>query len=130
MCEDFVMLYGYTADQDNYISRTNLLEGIKRHIDLLLRDFMIRDQNGQLLAGRLANIETPAIPQRGILVDDLMQTKIVYQFAYPAAKPPPLSHLPGADRQQQRRICPVGPAAYRPPGRQRAPANGRLDWRG
>ena len=89
MCEDFVMLYGYTADQDNYISKTNLLEGMKRHIDLLLRDFMIRDQNGQLLAGRLANIETPAIPQRGILVDDLMQTKIVYQFAYPVAKPPP-----------------------------------------
>ena len=88
MCEDFVMLYGYTADAENYISKTNLVEGIKRHIDLLLRDFMIRDHEGQLLSGRLENIETPAIPDRGILVDDLMQTKIVYQFAYPVAKPP------------------------------------------
>ena len=88
MCEDFVMLYGYTADEDNYISRANLLEGMKRHIDLLLRDFMIRDRDGQLLSGRLENIESPAIPERGILVDDLMQTKVVYQFAYPVAKPP------------------------------------------
>ena len=87
MCEDFVMLYGYTADQDNYISRANLVEGMKRHIDLLLRDFMIRDRDGQLLSGRLENIESPKIPERGVLVDDLMQTKVIYQFAYPVAKP-------------------------------------------
>ena len=87
MCEDFVMLYGYTADADNYISRANLLEGMKRHIDLLLRAFMIRDRDGQLLAGRLENIESPTIPERGVLVDDLMRTKVVYQLAYPVAKP-------------------------------------------
>ena len=88
MCEDFMLLYGYTADQDNRISKANLVEGMKRHIDLLLRDFLIRDRAGQLLSGKLENLEPPMIPERGVSVDDLMQTKVVYQFAYPVAKPP------------------------------------------
>jgi hypothetical protein len=87
MCEDFVMLDGYTADPENYISKANLVEGMKRHIDLLLRDFMIRDRDGQLLSGRLENIESPTIPERGVLMDDLMKTKVVYQFVYPVARP-------------------------------------------
>jgi len=87
MCEDFVMLYGYTADQDNYIAKANLVEGIRRHIELLLRDFMIRDREGQFLSGKLENIESPAIPQRGVSVEDLMKTKVVYQFGYAVTKP-------------------------------------------
>src|ERR1039457_3584846 len=77
MCEDFVMLHGYTADAENYISRANLLEGMRRHIDLLLRDFRIRDRDGQLLAGRLENLEAPPIPDRGLQMDDLMKNKVV-----------------------------------------------------
>ena len=82
------MLYGYMADKDNYISRTNLQEGMKKHSDLLLRDFMLRDRDGQLLSGKLASLEPPTIPERGVLVDDLMQTKVVYHLVYPVAKPP------------------------------------------
>ena len=88
MCEDFVMLYGYVADKDNYISRTNLQEGMKKHSNLLLRDFMLRDRDGQLLSGKLASLEPPVIPERGVLVDDLMQTKVIYHLVYPVAKPP------------------------------------------
>ena len=88
MCEDFVMLYGYTPDRDNYISRANLQEGMSKHGELLLRDFMIRDREGQLLAGKVAGVESPVLPARGVLVEDLMQTKVVYRLLYPAAKPP------------------------------------------
>ncbi len=88
MCEDFVMLYGYVADKDNYISKSNLEEGMKKHSDLLSRDFMLRDRDGQLLSGKLASLEPPMIPERGVLVDDLMQTKVVYHLVYPVAKAP------------------------------------------
>ncbi len=88
MCEDFVMLYGYTPDRDNYISRANLQEGMSKHGELLLRDFMIRDRGGRLLPGRVAGVESPALPERGVLVEDLMQNKVVYRLLYPAAKPP------------------------------------------
>jgi hypothetical protein len=88
MCEDFVMLYGYMANKDNYISRTNLEEGMQKHSDLLLRDFMLRDREGQLLSGKLAGLEPPTIPERGLLMDDLMQSKVVYHLVYPVAKPP------------------------------------------
>ncbi len=88
MSEDFVMLYGYTPDRGNYISRTNLQEGMSKHGELLLRDFMIRDREGQLLAGKVAGIEPPALSERGVQVEDLMQTKVVYRLLYPVAKPP------------------------------------------
>ena len=88
MCEDFVMLYGYMPDRDNYISRANLQEGMSKHGELLLRDFMIRDREGQLLAGKVASVEPPALPERGVLVEDLMQAKVVYHLLYPVAKPP------------------------------------------
>lgn len=88
MCEDFVMLYGYTPDRDNFISRANLQEGMSKHGELLLRDFMIRDREGQLLPGKAAGVESPVLPERGVLVEDLMQTKVVYRLLYPAAKPP------------------------------------------
>jgi hypothetical protein len=88
MCEDFVMLYGYTPDRDNYISKTNLLEGMSKHGELLLRDFMIRGREGQLLPGKVASVESPVLPERGVLVEDLMQTKVAYHLLYPAAKPP------------------------------------------
>jgi hypothetical protein len=88
MCEDFVMLYGYTPDRDNFISRANLQEGMSKHGELLLRDFMIRDREGQLLPGKVAGVESPVLPERGVLVEDLMQTKVVYRLLYPAAKPP------------------------------------------
>src|SRR3974390_3473972 len=88
MCEDFVMLNGYAADKDNYISRSNLQEGMKKHTDLLLRDFMIRDRDGQLLSGKLVKLEEPVLAERGVLVDDLMQTKVTYNLVYEVAKPP------------------------------------------
>ncbi len=88
MFEDFVMLYGYTPDRDNYISRANLQEGMSRHGELLLRDFMMRDREGQLLPGKVAGVESPVLPERGVLVEDLMQTKVVYRLLYPAARPP------------------------------------------
>jgi hypothetical protein len=88
MCEDFVMLYGYTPDRDNYISRANLQEGMGKHGQLLLRDFMIRDREGQLLPGKVVSVESPALPEQGVLVEDLMQAKVVYHLLYPVAKPP------------------------------------------
>ncbi len=88
MCEDFVLLYGYMPDRDNYISRTNLQEGIRKHGQLLLRDFMIRDRAGQLLDGQVVGVEPPPLPERGVSVEDLMQNKVVYHLRYPAARPP------------------------------------------
>jgi len=88
MCEDFVMLNGYAADRDNYVSKANLEEGMRKHTELLLRDFIIRDREGQLLAGKLGSLEPPLIPDRGILVDDLMQTKVMYRLVYPLTKAP------------------------------------------
>ena len=82
------MINGYVADKDNYISKSNLEEGMKKHPEFLLRDFMIRDRDGQLLTGKLARLEPPVLPDRGVLVDDLMQTKAVYHLVYPVAKPP------------------------------------------
>ena len=55
MCEDFVMLYGYAPTRIITSPGANLQEGMKKHTDLLLRDFMIRDRDGQLLPGKLAS---------------------------------------------------------------------------
>jgi len=88
MCEDFVMFYGYKPDRDNYVSRADLREGMSKHGQVLLRDFMIRDRAGQLLGGKVVGIDPPALPERGVLVEDLMQNKVVYHLLYPTAEPP------------------------------------------
>jgi len=88
MCEDFVMLRGYTPDRDNFIPRASLEQGIDLHGPLLLSDFLLRDRDGLLLTGRVARIERPVIPERGLPADELMGTKAVYHLEYRVAKPP------------------------------------------
>lgn len=88
MLEDYFLLYGFSANADYRLSRTDLLDGIKRHEDLLLRDIRIRDRDGRVLTGRVERVEIPGIPETGVPMDELMGGKTVYHLAYPTPAPP------------------------------------------
>lgn len=88
MCEDFVLLYGYSAGPDFHIARADLQDGIRRHGGMLLRDFMVRNRDGHLLTGRVERVESPEIPEKGLMADELMSVKVAYHLLFPTPRPP------------------------------------------
>ena len=88
MCEDFVLLYGYSAGPDFHIARADLQEGIQRHGGMLLRDFMVRNRDGLLLTGKVERVESPELPEKGLMIDELMTVKVAYHLLFPTPQPP------------------------------------------
>src|ERR1017187_2417624 len=91
MPEDFLLVYGLYANAQSRIAIEDIAKSAEKHRKYLLDGLIVRDADGSRLAGKVVNIEMPALPAEGLPVTDLMATTIVYHFEYPLAKPP--THL-------------------------------------
>ncbi len=91
MVEDFMLFYGLTPDPQNRLSRADLQAARDRHGEALLREFVLRDEDGQQLTGRVDRAESDEIPAEGYELGSLMQKTVTYHLTYPLAGPP--SHL-------------------------------------
>ena len=91
MPEDFLLVYGLYANAQSRIATEDIAKSAEKHRKYLLDGLIVRDADGSRLAGKVVNIEMPALPAEGLPVTDLMATTIVYHFEYPLAKPP--THL-------------------------------------
>ena len=91
MLEDFMMFYGLMPGDDGFLSRKDIERGIERHKATLLRDFIIRDVDGERLAGSLVKVTGVDIPEKGVESDKLMDHRVTYHLQYPLAAPP--THL-------------------------------------
>src|ERR1035437_6685432 len=91
MPEDFLLVYGLYANAQSRIATEDIAKSAETHKKFLLDGLIVRDADGSRLAGKVVNIEMPALPAEGLPVTDLMATTIVYHLEYPLAKPP--THL-------------------------------------
>ncbi len=91
MPEDFLMVYGLSANAASRLATEDIVKSAERHKKYLLDGLIVRDADGNRLEGRVVNLEMPALPAEGLPVVDLMATTIVYHLEYPLAKPP--THL-------------------------------------
>jgi hypothetical protein len=91
MPEDFLLVYGLSANGQSRIAMDDIAKSAERHREFLLNGLVIRDADGNRLEGKVVNIEMPTLPAEGLLVADLMATTIVYRLEYPLAKQP--THL-------------------------------------
>src|ERR1039458_3758910 len=91
MPEDFLLVYGLYANAQSRIATEDIAKSAEKHRKYLLDGLIVRDADGSRLAGKVVNIEMPALPAEGLPVTDLMATTIVYHLEYPLAKPP--THL-------------------------------------
>jgi hypothetical protein len=91
MPEDFLMVYGLSANSQSRIENADIVKSAEKHKAFLLSGLVIRDEDGNHLEGRVINLEMPELPAEGLLMADLMSTTIVYRLEYPLAKPP--THL-------------------------------------
>jgi hypothetical protein len=91
MPEDFLLVYGLYANAQSRIATEDIAKSAEKHRKYLLDGLIVRDADGSRLAGKVVNIEMPALPAEGLPVTDLMATTIVYHLAFPLAKPP--THL-------------------------------------
>lgn len=91
MPEDFLMVYGLFANAESRIATNDIAQSAEKHKKYLLDGLIVRDADGNRLAGRMVSVEMPALPADGLPVTDLMATTIVYHLEFPLAKPP--THL-------------------------------------
>src|ERR1035441_2355249 len=92
MPEDFLLVYGLYANAQSRIATEDIAKSAEKHRKYLLDGLIVRDADGSRLAGKVVNIEMPALPAEGLPVTDLMATTIFYPPAFPWANP--RTHLP------------------------------------
>lgn len=91
MPEDFLLIYGLYANSESRIATDDIAKSAEKHKRYLLDGLIVRDAEGNRLAGQVVKVEMPALPAEGLPVTDLMATTIVYHLEFPLAKPP--THL-------------------------------------
>src|ERR1017187_4719936 len=91
MPEDFLLVYGLYANAQSRIAIEDIAKSAEKHRKYLLDGLIIREADGNRLAGKVVKIDMPALPAEGLPVTDLMATTIVYHLEYPLSKLP--SHL-------------------------------------
>src|SRR6516164_7141875 len=88
MPEDFLLVYGLSADERSRIARHDILDSAQKHRAFLLNGLIIRDEDGSRLEGKVLKVDVPALPADGLPMTDLMATTIEYHLEYPLSKPP------------------------------------------
>lgn len=91
MPEDFLLVYGLSANAESRLAKDDLLKSAEKHKQFLLDGLIIRDTEGNRLVGKVTGVQIPPLPPEGLPVTELMATTLVYQVEYPLAHPP--SHL-------------------------------------
>ena len=91
MPEDFLLVYGLYANAQSCIATEDITRSAEKHNKYLLNGLIVRDADGNRLAGRVVKIEMPVLPAEGLPVTDLMATTIVYHLEFPFTRQP--THL-------------------------------------
>ena len=88
MPEDFLLVYGLSANAESRLAKEDILKSAEKHKQFLLDGLIVRDADGNRLAGRVTGVQIPPLPPEGLPVTELMATTLVYQVEYPLARPP------------------------------------------
>ncbi len=88
MPEDFLLVYGLYANAESRIATDDIAKSAEQHKKYLLEGLIVRDADGNRLAGKVVKVEMPTLAADGLPVEDLMATTIVYHLEYPLPQPP------------------------------------------
>jgi len=88
MPEDFLLVYGLSANAESRLAKEDILTSAEKHKQFLLDGLIVRDADGNRLVGKVTGVQIPPLPSEGLPVTDLMATTLVYQVEYPLAHPP------------------------------------------
>ena len=91
MLEDLMMFQGLSPREDNTLSPKDLSEGAERHKSFLVQNLIVRNVDGERIAGNVTKMVIDKIPQQGVAMDKLMDHGVEYFLSYPLSEAP--SHL-------------------------------------
>ena len=83
MLEDLVLYHGLSADADYRYSADELRKAAKKHTKFLQKYFTIRNEDGELLAGKLQELDLKKIDAEGVRQTELMKKSVAYIIEYP-----------------------------------------------
>jgi hypothetical protein len=81
--EDLFLFHGLEPNKENFLSPESIAEAREKHREFLLERFLIRDVAGELLPGKVLEVETFEMPKEGIGMGDLMNFVYTYNIEYP-----------------------------------------------
>ena len=88
MVEDLVLYQSLTPSEGTLYSAEQLKAASGQHESLLLRDFSIRDFDGEKLEGEVADRDFSEVPDAGVPAADLMAFSVIYKLEYLFESPP------------------------------------------
>ncbi len=94
MLEDLVMFHGLKADKETRFASKDLQAAAVKHQKFLTSYFTVRDANGTHVPGKVAKMDTAAIPAAGAFQSELMKRQVIYLMEFkPKPKQPFLTFL-------------------------------------
>lgn len=82
MLEDLVLYHSLKTGADYLYTLEDLNRAAEDHRDFLTRYFLVRDTDGNLVAGRIVNLDRHLLTE-GVAQGDLMTKSVIYRFEFP-----------------------------------------------
>jgi hypothetical protein len=86
--EDLLLFHNLAPNDRDFLEPDVIEEGIRKHKQFLLERFVIRDVQGNPLAGRSVGVKQAEMGDEGIALADLMSHRITFEMEYSSDTPP------------------------------------------
>ena len=82
MVEDLVLFHDLAADEQANFSGAEIRRAAEDHESFLLKNFQIRDEEGNRIVGKVEKRDLSAIPDEGVQQEDLMKVQAGYELEF------------------------------------------------
>lgn len=80
--EDLFLFHDLKPNDQDFLEPNVLQSGVEKHKDFLLQRFLVRDVNGEVLRGEVAEVDETDMPKEGVGLGELMAHTIVFRLRY------------------------------------------------
>ncbi len=80
LTEDLMFYQSLEADQDQVLSRDDLVKGADAHRAFLTKYFRVLTKDGVVLEGEFTEVDAAEIPEEGVRLDQVMDIGVYFQY--------------------------------------------------
>jgi hypothetical protein len=82
MAEDLVLFHSLKSNADQIYAREDFRQAAEKHGAFLVKNFTIRNAEGELVEGRVVGTDLSDVPEDGVAQTDLMKHQVAYSLEF------------------------------------------------